>query len=240
MDLANLKIPVKLNIKPLTPSAMASQYPTGIDVLFNPNTYSIVKPVTWRQPDPSPGSQRETYRDLDAPPLVFGGGGARTLTLQLFFDVTEGGADGNTKDVRTETNKIVALTRMQRREGKKNSEPPVCEISWGNAPPQNSDFPFVGVVTNLTQNFVLFRASGEPVRANLTVVFTEYIDPDKNKRQTDPDFTTYLVKRGDTLSAIAAKLYNDPTLWRNIAAANDIDDPRQLQIGVRLAVPRQT
>src|SRR6266581_1977875 len=240
MDLANLKIPVKLNIKPLTPSAMASQYPTGIDVLFNPNTYSIVKPVTWRQPDPSPGSQRETYRDLDAPPLVFGGGGARTLTLQLFFDVTEDGAGGNPVDVRVKTNKIVELTRIQRGSGNKNSEPPVCEVSWGEKPPQNSDFPFVGVVTNLTQNFVLFRSTGVPVRANLTVVFTEFIKPKENTQQTDPDLTTYLVKRGDTLSAIAAKLYNDPALWRTIAAANDIDDPRRLQIGVRLAVPRQT
>ncbi len=236
-------IPEKLNIKPLSPPDFASKYKDGIKVLFNPNSYSIVKPVTWTQPQPQPcsggGGSQETYRDLDAPPLVFGGGGARTLTLQLFFDVTEDGAGGNPVDVRVKTNKIVELTRIQRGSGNKNSEPPVCEVSWGEKPPQNSDFPFVGVVTNLTQNFVLFRSTGVPVRANLTVVFTEFIKPKENKQQTDPDFTNYSVKRGDTLSAIAAKLYNDPALWRTIAAANDIDDPRRLQIGVRLAVPRQ-
>jgi len=230
----------KLRITPLPPSKLAA-----FDVLFNPNTYSISKAVTWRAPDaPSstataanaetPASAAANYRDLDAPPIVFGGGGARTLNLQLFFDVTEP-IDGNTiQDVRQETNKIVALTRIERDQG----QPPVCEISWGNAAPQNMDFPFDGVVSNLTQNFVMFRDSGEPVRANLTVAFTEYIKPVANKQQTDPDLTTYLVKRGDTLDAISAKLYRDPTLWRIIAVANGIDDPRHLPIGVRLAIPK--
>ena len=218
----------KLKITPLSPSSLS---PGGIEVLFNPNSYSISKPVTWTQPQPAAGAARQTYRDLDAPPLVFGGGGARTLTLQLFFDVTENGPDA---DVRKETNMIVALTRIERDQGR----PPACEVSWGAAPPSGSDFPFCGVVSGLTQNFVLFRGSGKPVRANLTVVFTEYIDPVQDKRETDPDLTTYLVKRGDTLSAIAAKLYRDPGLWRQIAAANDIDDPRRLPIGVRLAIPK--
>jgi LysM repeat protein len=225
----------KLTITPLDPSKLPA-----FKVLFNPNTYSIVKPVTWTQQasdgsaSASGSNASATNRELDAPPLVFGGGGARTLTLQLFFDVTEGGADGHTTDVRTETNKIVALTRIERKQAK----PPVCQLTWGSATPQNMDFPFVGVVTNLTQNFVMFRASGEPVRANLTVVFTEFNDPVKNKQQTDPDLTTYVIKRGDTLSAIAADLYRDPTLWRPIAQANGIDDPRHLHIGVRLAIPK--
>jgi len=229
MDLA------KLNIKPLPPSGLAA-----FDVLFNPNSYSIVKPVTWTQKAlpsggvGSGGSAAATHRDLDAPPLEFGGGGARTLTLQLFFDVTEGGADGETTDVRTETNKIVALTRIERDQG----HPPVCRVSWGKEAPQNMDFPFDGVVSNLTQNFVMFRETGEPVRAYLTVVFTEFIDPEQNKRETDPELTTYLVKRGDTLSAIAARFYRDPARWRVIAAANAIDDPRHVQIGVRLAIPK--
>ena len=153
----------KLNIMPLPPSDLASRFPKGFEVQFNPNTYSIVKPVTWSQQVPGgadPGvSARATNRELDAPPLVFGGGGARTLTLQLFFDVTEGGANGATTDVRDETNNIVALTRIERT----LQQPPVCRISWGAAEPPGSDFPFEGVVSNLTQNFVMFRASGEPL-----------------------------------------------------------------------------
>jgi LysM repeat protein len=217
----------KLNIEPLAPSKLA-----GFDVMFNPNTYSVSKSVTWRQPDAASAGRELSYRDLDAPPVVFGGGGARTLTLQLFFDVSE----GSTSDVRTETNKIVALTRIERKQG----QPPVCQVTWGNAAPDNMDFPFVGVVISLTQTFVLFRASGEPVRANLAVTFSEFIDPVQNRKQTDPDLTTYLVKRGDTLSGIAAALYRDPSQWRAIALANNLDDPRHLEIGTRLAVPKLT
>lgn len=227
MDLA------KLHIKPMPPSGLAA-----FDVLFNPNTYSIVKPVTWspqRAASATGADASATNRDLDAPPLEYGGGGSRTLTLQLFFDVTEPIDGREIADVREETNKIVTLTRIERDQGK----PPVCEITWGKAAPQGIDFPFTGVVTNLTQNFTMFRKTGEPVRANLTVVFTEYSDPVQNKHETDPDLTTYRVKRGDTLSAIAAELYRDPALWRLIAVANNIDDPRHLSIGARLSIPRQ-
>jgi nucleoid-associated protein YgaU len=222
----------QLNIQPLEPSELAATFRDGIDVLFNPTTYSIAKPVHWAEQSAADGLGG-TSRDLDAPPLVFGGGGARVLTLELFFDVTEGGAEGTTFDVRDETNKIVALTRI----GRNRAQPPVCRVSWGKAP-DGSDFPFDGVVTSLSQTFVLFRGTGEPLRANLAVVFTEFIDPEQNKKKTDPDLTTYLVKRGDTLSSIAAKLYRDPALWRPIAEANGIDDPRGLTIGARLSVPR--
>lgn len=232
--------PAKLNIKPLPPSPLANEYPKGIDVQFNPSSYSVSKTVSWdqvakttSQKKSATATQSATNRELNAPPLEFGGGGARTLTVQLFFDVTEGGP---TADVRTETNKIVKLTRIERNRSPKQ-QPPVCQVSWGSQSPKGSDFPFTGVVTSLTQNFVLFRSTGEPLRANLTVVFTEFIDPKKDKKETDPDFTTYRVKLGDTLASIAAQVYGDPTRWRWIADANRLDDPRRLTIGARLAIP---
>ena len=72
----------------------------------------------------------------------------------------------------------------------------------------------------------------------MTVNVMEFLDPEKDKRQTDPEFTTRLVKRGDTVSSIAAEIYRDPGLWRRIAEANNLDDPRQLHIGLRLAIPK--
>lgn len=221
----------KLNIKPLPPSALASEFPDGIDVQFNPNSISIVKPVTWRQQASTSGSSDQSNRDLNAPLLTFGGGGARTLTLQLFFDATEGGPDS---DVRNETNKIVKLTLIER----DLHQPPVVQVTWGTRSPPGSDFPFTGVATNLTQSFTLFRATGEPLRANLTLALTEFIDSERDKKETDPDFTTYRVKLGDTLASIAARLYRDPAKWRAIADVNRIDDPRHLTVGARLAIPK--
>jgi nucleoid-associated protein YgaU len=218
----------KLRIKPLSPSALPE-----VSVLFNPNAYVIVKPVTWSVPQASSGGGGQTDRSVNAPTLVFGGGGSRQLTLELLFDVTEPIDDVPIADVRTLTNDIVALTRIESKQGR----PPVCEVSWGTAP-VNSDFPFTGVVTNLTQRFTLFRNTGEPVRATLTVVMSEFLDPEQDQRQTDPEMTTRVVRRGDTVHGIAFSVYGNAALWRVIAEANNLDDPRRPAIGRTLTIPK--
>ena len=194
-------------------------------VLFNPTSYSISTSVTWVP---------QGSRELNAPPLTYGGGASRTLTLELFYDVTEPIDGTRIDDVRKETNKVVTLARKDRHLGR----PPVVAIEWGAAPLTGPDFPFIGVVSTLTQNFTLFNANGTPVRANLNVTFTEFADPEIDQRKLDPEFTTRVVKRGDTLSSIAAELYGDPALWRAIALANRLDDPRHLEIGRHLAIPK--
>ena len=42
---------------------------------------------------------------------------------------------------------------------------------------------------------------------------------------------------GETLSAIAGRLYEDPRLWRPIAIANGIVNPRSLATGQSLTIP---
>jgi hypothetical protein len=223
----------KLTIKRVNP---ADPNPEGIKVLFNPNSYSISKSVTWSGPSSSAGggNSQPTVVTTNAPVLSFGGGGSRVLSLELFFDVTEmAGATPPVKDVRALTNKIVALTLID----PEVQRPPTCEVSWGTQP-KDSDFPFIGVVSSLTQRFTLFRETGEPIRANLTVTFTEFLDPEVSQRGTDPEMTTRTVKRGDTLSGISADVYKDPTRWRVIAEANELDDPRGLEIGATLRIPK--
>ncbi len=199
-----LETPTKLKIKPLPPSKLPE-----ITVQFNPTAYSITKPVTWSSQvsastsTATKGEQSTVQRNLNAPVLQFGGGGSRTLVLELFFDVTEPVTDKGkpVDDVRQLTNKIVKLTRIER----DTNQPPICTVSWGN-PLDPPEFPFIGVVTNLVQNFTLFKSDGKPLRARLTVTFTEWIDREKDLKQTDPEQTTRLVKRGDTLSSLFPEL----------------------------------
>ncbi len=229
MALTKLKItPVKKEGKQLV---WDSEWEV-VTVLFNPNSYSITKTVSWNPPQPSSGGRGETQRRTNAPILTFGGGGSRQLTLELFFDVTEPINGIPVADVRQETDKVVALTRI----GPNQGQPPVCQVVWGAMP--SKDFPFIGVITNLTQRFTLFQSDGTPLRANLTVVLTEFRDPELDLRETDPELTTRSVKRGDTLSSIAGEVYQDPTLWRFIAVANQIDDPRQIEPGQALKIPK--
>lgn len=227
----------KLTITPFAKKGDRYERLPPIKVLFNPESYGISKSVTWSAPQPASGNKASTQRQVNAPILSFGGGSSRQLSLELFFDVTlpieRNGKLIPLEDVREETNKIVALTRIQRDE----EQPRVCEISWGKAP-IDSDFPFIGVITSLSQKFTQFRPNGQPVRANLSVTFVEFLDPKLDKLKTDPELTTYLVRGGDTLSRIAGDFYRDPKLWRAIAEANDLDNPRQLTVGKRLTIPK--
>lgn len=218
--------------------------------LFNPTSYSITKSNEYK-------SHRR--KELNAPLLSFLGGGSRILNLQLFFDVTEPSSTGGllgparlaglagfaspsinpsiNKDVRELTNKLVDLTRISRN----SMRPPVCRVFWGSSRFANSDFPFTGVVSGLKQDFTFFDSSGTPLRANVAVAFTEFLgwgkDSEKDLRETDPDFTTRVIRRGDTLHSIAADVYDDPGAWRSIAEANNIDDPRSLEPGRSLRIP---
>jgi nucleoid-associated protein YgaU len=75
----------------------------------------------------------------------------------------------------------------------------------------------------------------------LSVGFKEYIPPTQHA-QAEPKSgsfpaQTYTVKAGDTLSAIAGRLWDNPTLWRLLADENIIVNPRVLDPGRILTVP---
>lgn len=211
--------PSKLTIRP------AGAAP--IEVMFNPNTYSITKSVDWKTT--AAGASNDVR--ANAPMLSFGGGGSRELTLQLFFDSTE--LTVAERDVRVQTDRIVQLTRIERKKGR----PPVCTVVWG--PDKRKDFPFVGMISALKQNFVLFDQIGRPLRAWLDVTFIEFLNRDDDERQTDPETTTRVVRRGDSLATIAADVYGDASQWRVIATANGIEDPFVLPAGSTLTLPKQ-
>jgi len=204
-------------------------------VMFNPNSYTISKSVAWagRAGGSAPGTANGgTDRSANAPTPSFDGGQARQLSLELFFDTTERPRDK--QDVRQETDKLVKLTRIQRVQGKEKP-PPVCVVDWGGT---MADFPFIGVVSSLTQRFVLFTSEGVPLRATLNVIFTEFLERSQDQKENDPETTTRTVRRGDTLSGIAAEAYRDAGMSRAIAEANRIDDPLRAMAGRNLIIPK--
>jgi nucleoid-associated protein YgaU len=87
----------------------------------------------------------------------------------------------------------------------------------------------------------MFRPDGVPVRARVQVTFNEFRNGDLEakevKRETADYSRLHVVGDGETLSAIAARVYDDPAAWRPIAVHNGIDDPRALRTGQRLLVP---
>jgi hypothetical protein len=191
-----------------------------ITALFNPNQITIQKTVNWRNV-PTVGS--------DVTDSQFSHGNPATLTMDLFFDTYETG-----KDVQKEhTKEIFALTTVE--EHGDIHRPPICKLMWGEWEI------FKGILQSLNQRFTLFLADGTPVRATLGCTFKEWRSREEDARRRSTESVdvakTHTVKLGDTLSSIAGVEYNDPTLWRPIAEANGIDNPRILAPGQTLAIP---
>ncbi len=49
--------------------------------------------------------------------------------------------------------------------------------------------------------------------------------------------TSYVVKKGDTLTGIAKKIYGNANDWKKIAKANKITDPNKIVVGQKLKLP---
>lgn len=187
-----------------------------IEVLFNPNEYSIEASnnFAWRK---MPG--------LSTPIAQFINGEAATLTMDLFFDTYESGTD-----VRDHTSKVSGLLDID----KDLHAPPVSRFVWGS-------LDFKGVVEKVSQRFTMFLDSGTPVRAVVNVRFRRWQSIKEQfqevPRQSSDRTKQKTLKQGEQLWMIADEEYEDPDLWREIARANGIDNPRILETGRQLIIP---
>ena len=112
--------------------------------------------------------------------------------------------------------------------------PPTVRFSWGV-------FLFDAVIEKIGQRFTMFLADGTPVRATLSVTFTQYRtiqDQLEQPRRNSADKTKRRVVEGpDSLWLLADREYGDVAHWRHIARTNRIDDPGRLTPGTVLLLP---
>lgn len=205
-------------------SRLAFDNANAIAALFNPNRLVFNKSANW---------QKQGAAQRDNPELQFTNADPRTLNLDLFFDTYDSPSAGK-EDVRTYTDKVLHLATVEKHGDK--HRPPVCRLSWGAV-----GVFFQGVLEKLEQQFSLFMEDGTPVRATLRCTFkewrTNYDDLNRQRMESADVARTRVVKRGESLSSIAAEEYLDPALWRPIAIENAIDDPRRLTPGTVLLIP---
>lgn len=199
------------------------QPPTTPDVIplkFNPSEYQLQKSNTFAE-IAIPG--------LESPPLQWIRGGPETLSMELVVDTSD-----TLEDVRA---KYVRPLRDLLSPAEKLHAPPIVQFVWDGAV-------FDGVLESLGTTYVLFDPSGVPLRARLAVTMKEYRPVAiqvLETRKSSPDVDkVWTVTAGDTLDLIAFAVYRDPALWRVLAEANGISDPRSLPPGLQLTVPKLT
>lgn len=197
-------------------------------VMFNPGEYTINRDVTYAQ---------AAVPGLSAPLLQFVHGGMQTLEMELFLDTYEAHREGGRQvnaagdDVRPLVSQVTGLMDIDAT----THAPPVVLFTWGT-------LTFTCVLARAVQRFVMFLPSGTPVRARVQVTLNEFrnaeLEAKEVKRETADYTKVRVIGQGETLSAVAADVYGDPTQWRPIAIANGLDDPLDVAAGTTLTVPR--
>lgn len=210
----------KLQIRPL--KADLSETGEVIEAMYNPNEFTI---ETRNQ------FQRSAIPGLPVPLTQFVSGQTQTISLSLFFDTYE-----TAEDVRNHTGKVVNLLKIN----KEIHAPPVCLFLWGGSI-AGDKAKFKGVIDSVSQKFTMFLDSGIPVRATLTVSISEFKTITEQLKELgleSADRTKHRVfKIGESLWLIANEEYGDAARWREIAIANNIDNPRLVKPGRELTIP---
>lgn len=121
-------------------------------------------------------------------------------------------------------------------------DPPIVTVD-GSVPYRGKEW----VINDLIWGAMHFSTEGRRTRQQVTVVLLEHIrgeqlaaSPAKRNRDKKGGAgkaTIYVVKKGDTLSSIAARKLGKASRWGELAKLNDIRDPKSIDVGQRIKVP---
>ncbi len=197
-----------------------------LDFMYNPAELTTTKAANWNRP------QQQGARSAGRP--QFTGAGPQTVQMEIWFDAWDA-ADANVTDcVKTlfEWTKPTPQS-VQRR----LPRPPVLGFEWGS----NQVLAGLQVfLKSVNAKYVLFKPDGTPVRASATISLEEVPEEPAGQNPTSgsrESRRSHLMNAGDSLHSVAFHEYGDASLWRGIAAFNEIDDPLRVADGSRILVP---
>jgi nucleoid-associated protein YgaU len=192
---------------------------TTIKFPFNPKDYSISRTAGWSSPVAKKGEAASEY--LGAKPAE--------ITVEMFLDESQK-TDGN---IAKTVDKVLGCLDAHKGTGDSPSAPYVL-FQWGDA------IRFRGTLTAVDARYTMFRGRGIPVRGSATLRIKEMTTPASRQNPTSGGpggHRTHVMRAGDTLASVAYEEYGDPSRWRDLAAANTIDDPTRVPTGSSLLVP---
>ena len=217
----------------------------SIEALFNPNEFSLNRTVSWETQYAGGAESGFSWQE-------FKSAAPKTLSINLFFDTYEarGGfslasaaaqaVPGGSLFLSPDATSVTEYTDQMAELAELNQElhrPPMCKLTWGEYEV------FRGVLNSLNMKFTMFMPDGMPVRATATCSFIEYategVTRSRELHSADVH-KTHIVRDNETLHTIAAHKYNNPALWRTIARANNIVNPRAVRPGMTLIIPKLT
>lgn len=222
---ANLQ---QAKLKVMDPPAIGKQDKPGpflydIEFQFNPKELTLTKAANWGTDD-----QRGAKK---GGPAQFKGAQPGKLQLEMFLDATEKMNDDVVKTVEKLFQCCVPTDKSQ---GQNKASPPWVQFQWGGM------LSFPGCIKSVTAKYTLFAANGTPIRAICTLSLEEISGEKGGQNPTSGALAArdvHTAVDGDTLASVAHKAWGNAALWRELARANNIDNPLALTPGTRLLIP---
>ncbi len=192
-------------------------------VMFNPFEYAISKQNSY---------QRGNVMGRNAPSYEFQQGGQRSLQLTLYFDTLD-----KLEPVTKYTEPLWSLMMIDETTTVSNtnkSSPPQVAFVW-------EKLEFKAFITNMSHKFTLFTAEGTPVRCVVTMTLEEGIPADEVPAQdagassTPQTQTPVTATEGERMDNMAARDGGSPANYRDMAAANNIDNPTNVPRGTNMS-----
>ena len=113
--------------------------------------------------------------------------------------------------------------------------PNFVKVQWGKS------LVFKGVLKSMDTSYTLFKPDGSPLRAKLSLGFSEYISPETVEQadgKQSPDITHLVnVVEGNTLPQLCQKIWNNDSYYVQVAQYNDLNKFRNLKGGQKLIFP---
>jgi|APSaa5957512622_1039677.scaffolds.fasta_scaffold54452_2 hypothetical protein len=210
-----------------------------IKVMFNPESYSISCENVYQE---NPGINTSDANE------IFTSSKGEELSLDIIFDGT-GVSDFGIKKlvpakVSDQVEQFLECT-FYKGGGEKEDKPYYLNLIWGQLGEGGEGFKCR--LTKAGIDYTLFDRSGNPLRAVIHATFKQaeedsggaFSPASAYTSQLSPEFVTHTreIQTGERLPLIAQDMYDDPSLYINVAKANGLSSIRRLEPGSELIFP---
>lgn len=191
-------------------------------VMINPDSIKWQRNVEYNEqqaPDSSSPSQKYKSSPSDK------------VNFDIVIDCT-GIVDSKRTDMATEMNALEAIVFTY---NGKIHRPNYVKIQWGQ------NITFKGVLTSMDTSYTLFKPDGSPIRAKVSLSFSQYISP-ATVKILDGDESVDIshivsVVEGITLPQLCLNIWNDDSYYIQVARYNDLNKFRNLKGIQKLIFP---
>nr|WP_294921921.1 hypothetical protein [uncultured Flavobacterium sp.] len=190
--------------------------------MINPDTIKVQKSIEYNeQQAPATSSASQKYKSTPSDKLSF----------EIIIDCT-GIVDTKRIDMAQE---IKALETIIYTYNGKIHRPNFVKVQWGQ------NITFNGVLDSIDISYTLFKPDGSPLRAKISLAFSQYISP-KTVTMIDapksPDLTHIVnVSEGMSLPQLCLQTWDDDSLYIQVAQFNNLNKFRDLSGISKLIFP---